>query len=739
MKKTPITPPLFLLCCLLSSTILAQSTPLMGYSEAASQAQIKLEQQFDSHITATNQDQWMKRLAARPHHPGSAYGLENAKFMEAQFRSWGYETRLEEYFVLFPTPKVRKLELVSPTKYTAVLQEPPFKEDATSGQTKEQLPTYNCFSADGDVTAELVFVNYGVPADYEELEKLGIDVKGKIVIAKYGGSWRGIKPKVAAEKGAIGCLIYSDPEGDGYFHGDVYPKGAFKNDQGVQRGSVLDMPIYPGDPLTPGIGATKDAKRLERADATTLMTIPVLPISYGDAKPLLAALSGPVAPESWRGALPITYHIGPGSARVHLKLEFDWKLTPIYNVIAMMKGSEYPDEWVIRGNHHDAWVNGASDPISGMVAVMEEAHAVGELAKTGWRPKRTIVYCGWDAEEPGLLGSTEWAEHHAAELTQKAVAYINTDGNGRGYLFASGSHTFEKFFDQITRAVTDPQTGVSIFDRIKSRYLVDGKAEPKSFKLGALGSGSDYTPFIQHLGIAAFNLGFGGEDDGGEYHTIYDSYDHFTRFKDPGFHYGVALVKVAGRTTLRLANAEYLPLEFQNSAQTIGGYVEDLMKMADNMREQTQKQNRLIREGHYKYAADPTLTFIVPAPKDEVPYFNFAPLQNAMARLKDQANAYEKALSNSKMSKEKAAVLNQLLKNMERALTRSHGLPGRPWFKHHIYAPGQYSGYGVKTLPAVREAIEQRQWDQVQPQIDILAEVLTTLSKEIEKAVLFAR
>jgi N-acetylated-alpha-linked acidic dipeptidase len=418
-----------------------------------------------------------------------------------------------------------------------------------------------------------------------------------------------------------------------------------------------------------------------------------------------------------------------------LKLEFDWQQKTLYDVIAKLKGSDYPDEWVIRGNHHDAWVNGANDPVSGLVAMLEEARSVGELAKTGWRPKRSIVYCAWDGEEPGLLGSTEWVEDHAKELEEKAVAYINTDDTGRGFLGAEGSHTLEKFFDQITHSVTDPQTGISVYDRAKALALVNGAPEPQGFKLEAMGSGSDYSPFIQHLGIAAFNFGFGGEDPGGEYHSIYDSYDDYVRFKDPGFQYGVTLAKVAGRTTLRLADAENLPFEFQHFTQTVGGFLDDLISMTDKLREKTKKENRLIQEGLYKLAADPTKPFFLPAVKDDVPFFNFAPLQNAMEQLKKQSIAYEQAITKGSIKPEKAVALNRQLKNMERMLTREQGLPGRPWYRHFIYAPGLYTGYGVKTLPGVREAIEQRQWSRVQEQIDILAGVLTGYAEGMKQAV----
>jgi N-acetylated-alpha-linked acidic dipeptidase len=433
----------------------------------------------------------------------------------AKYKSYGLDAHIETYTVLFPTPKTRVLELTSPTKYTALLKEPALKEDATSGQ-EGQLPTYNAWSADGDVTGSLVFVNYGLPDDYERLEKMGIDVKGKIVIAKYGRSWRGIKPKVAYEHGAIGCIIYSDPKDDGYSQGDVYPKGPYKSEYGVQRGSVMDMVLYPGDPLTPGVGSTKNAKRLDRMDATTILKIPVLPISYHDAQPLLAALDGPVAPDDWRGSLPITYHVGPGKATVHLKLEFDWKQVPAYDVIAMIKGSKYPDEWVMRGNHHDAWVNGASDPISGQSIMLDEARVLGEMLKTGWKPKRSIVFCSWDGEEPGLMGSTEFVEDHAKELQQKAVVYINTDDTGRGFLGASGSHALETYVNEITQDVIDPETKVTLFERNKGREAVGAASvrakkeilDRKTAHIGALGSGSDYSPFFQHLRHPVVKLRF---------------------------------------------------------------------------------------------------------------------------------------------------------------------------------------------------------------------------------------
>ncbi|MGB5554714.1 MAG: M28 family peptidase, partial [Flavobacteriaceae bacterium] len=581
----------------------AQET-MIGFTPENAKKEAALEKAFEAKLSPKNLDEWMQFMAAEPHWVGTEYGQKNAEWIQKQFKSWGYETKIETYDILFPYPKTRVLEMTGPTSYKAKLTAVPVEGDEFTAQGDALLPSYNAFSTDGDVTADLVFVNYGIPKDYEELEKLGIDVKGKIVIAKYQGSWRGIKPKLAAEKGAIGCIIYSDPQDDGYVQGDVYPKGAFKNKTGVQRGSVMDMPTYPGDVLTPGYAATKDAKRLDRKDAPTITKIPVLPISYEDAEPLLAALEGPVAPEAWRGGLPITYHIGPGPAKVHLKLEFDWKLVPAHNVIATMKGTEFPDQWVMRGNHHDAWVHGANDPISGMVALMEEARAIGELAKKGQKPKRTLVYAAWDAEEEGLIGSTEWVEDHKKELQEKLVAYINTDGNGRGFLGAGGSHSLEAMVSEVAGDVTDPQRGVSVKERRNAASLVNGGEG--EFSLSALGSGSDYTPFIQHAGIASLNLGFGGENEGGEYHTIYDTYPHYKRFKDPEFAYGVALANTAGRITLRLANADVLPFEFKQWHKTVSGYLDEIMKSTEDMRNAVEKHNKMVAKNAFELAADPT-------------------------------------------------------------------------------------------------------------------------------------
>lgn len=709
-------------------TLQAQEKKLTGYDASAGSRQLELENRFDKQLSSSHIGETIKALSSQPHHIGSARGKAVAEDILQRFKSYGWDAEIVTYQVLFPTPKERVVELKGHTTYKALLKEPALKEDVTSGQ-EGQLPTYNAWSADGDVEGELVYVNYGLPEDYEYLDRAGINVKGKIVIAKYGRSWRGSKPKVAQEHGAAGCIIYSDPKDDGYYAGDVYPEGAFKNEYGVQRGSVMDIVIYPGDPLTPNTGATANAQRLDRLQAPNLLKIPVLPVSYHDAAPLLKSLEGPVVPDDWKGALPFTYHIGGGKARVHLKLSFDWQIRPCYNVVAKLKGSEQPDQWIIRGNHHDAWVNGAADPISGLAALLEEAKAIGALHKQGYQPKRTLVYCAWDGEEPGLLGSTEWVEDHAKELKEKAVVYINSDNNGRGFLNASGSHALETLVNEVARDITDPQTQVSILARRQAADVLKA-ATPKLKKeklakqgiaIGAMGSGSDYSSFLQHLGVPSLDFGFGGEDAGGEYHSIYDSYNDYTRFKDPGFNYGVALSQTAGHTVLRLANTVTLPFDYRKLYETVNGYVNELTELTTSLRESTTIENQLIRDRKYQLATDTAKHLLPPLPKSEVPYLDFSPLQNALIGL-------DTVTASLATRKNLPAAANKALYQGEQQLLNDAGLPGRNWYKHTLYAPGFYTGYGVKTIPGVREAIEQRRWKEAQEQIGVVAAAINRLA-----------
>jgi N-acetylated-alpha-linked acidic dipeptidase len=715
---------------------------IMGFTDTNAANQINWEKQFDEQLSAKNLDIWMQYLSSHPHHVGSPQDKANAEYIANLFTQWGYQTEIASYNVLFPAPKTRLLELTGSKPFKAKLEEPTLKEDKTSGQKTEQLPSYNAFSADGDVTAELVYVNQGIPSDYEELEKMGIEVKGKIVIAKYGGSWRGIKPKVAEEHGAVGCIIYSDPEDDGYVQGDVYPEGAFRPKDGIQRGSVMDMPVYPGDPLTPGEGATKDAKRLNMSEAVTIMRIPVLPISYEDALPLLQSLGGQVVPASWRGGLPITYHVGPSKDKVHLKLQFNWDIKQLYDVIAKLPGSELPDEWIIHGNHHDAWVNGAADPISGIVSEMEEARAIGELVKKGFKLKRTLVFCAWDGEEPGLLGSTEWTEDHQAELRKKAVFYLNTDANSRGFISASGSHSLEPFFNEITNDVIDPQTGVSIKERRYALTIVTADKQArvnligdKNIKLGALGAGSDWSGFLQFLGIASMNLGFGGEGGGGVYHSIYDSYDHFVKFTDPGFQYEVTLAETCGRIMMRMANADVLPFDINSFYKTVSEYVTELKALLDNTRTETEQENKMIGDKLFDYSKDPTKYFQSPKVRDAVPYLDFSNLENTMSQLKNTSEEFQNQYSRAtQLPVDKQNELNGILYKTERSLLNEKGLPRRSWYKHQIYAPGYYTGYGVKTLPGIREAIEQRNWKEAQENIEVISKTLEAYTQQVQQA-----
>jgi N-acetylated-alpha-linked acidic dipeptidase len=730
----------------LSQPSFAQSSGLAGYSSQSSQAERDWEQKFRAGIVPENLRQNMQLLTAHPHHVGSAYNQQNAAWMLSKFKEWGFDAHIETFQVLFPTPKERIVEMIEPTKFRAKLEEPAVPGDPTSNQSAEQLPTYNAYSIDGDVTAPLVYVNYGNREDYEQLDRLGISVKGAIVLARYGGGWRGIKPKVAAEHGAIGCIIYSDPKDDGFFNGDEYPKGGWRPSGGVQRGAVTDTD-YPGDPLTPGVGATAGAKRLDIKDAKVITKIPVLPISAADALPLLSALQGEVAPEAWRGALPITYHAGPGPAKVHLKVTSNWDLKPVNDVIATLRGSVAPDEWVLRGNHYDAWVNGADDPISGMVAVLEEARVLGELHKQGWNPKRTVIVCAWDGEEPGLLGSTEWVETHRDELQKHAVAYINSDSNGRGFFYAGGSHDLEHLINDVAREIQDPEKHITVLQRRRLSQISDAhNAEERAdirkrgdLRIRALGDGSDYTAFLDHAGISALNIGYGGESDADAYHSIYDDFAWYTKFVDTDFSYGRALAETAGSAVMRLADAELIPFEYGAEAETIGRYVTDLEKLLKNKQEEITERNLELKEGMFTAIADPRKTSVPPPAKPVPPFMNFAPLLNGVEAVKKSAERYQAAFAKwqaggTDLTPETAATLNAELMQIQRTFLTEKGLPERTWFKHQVYAPGAYTGYGAKPIAAVREYMDEEKWKEAEAQVPMVGQVLENVAAAIDKA-----
>ena len=722
-------------------------SPILGYSNQGSSVQEAWEKKFRDGISPGDIRENMRRLSAKPHHVGSAYDKDNAEWILARFREWGFDAKIETFNVLFPTPKVRILEMLKPTPFRAALREAVVPQDPTSGQAGEQLPAYNAYSADGDVTAPLVYVNYGNREDYEQLDRLGISVKGAIVIARYGHGWRGIKPKVAAERGAIGCIIYSDPSGDGYYKGDAYPRGGWRPSTGVQRGSVMDTD-YPGDPLTPGVGATADAKRLQLKDAKTITKIPVLPISYADALPLLSALMGPVAPEEWRGALAITYHVGPGPAVVHLKMTSNWDIKPIYDVIATLKGSKDPDQWVIRGNHHDAWVNGADDPLAGQAAMLEEARMLGVLKAQGWSPSRTIIYCAWDGEEPGLLGSVEWVETHIDELQKHAVAYINSDTNERGFLSAGGTQDLQTFISGVAREVQDPETPMSVFQRSHLVGIAKAKdAEERSdlrkrndLVLEALGDGSDFTAFQDYAGISTLDLSFGDEDDGDQYHSIYDDFYWYTHFVDTDFAYGRALSQTAGTAMMRLADAELVPVDYAPQVDAIEKYESELEKLLKDKQEEFTERNTQLKEGVFTAINDPRRPQIPPPVETVPPYMNFAPMKNAIGGLQRSAEHFTRALEgfrekgSPELPEKSQALINADLMHISRLFLNEKGLPERPWFKNQIYAPGAYTGYGAKPVAAVREYMDEKKWAQAEAQVPQVSRVIESVAAGIDRA-----
>ncbi len=717
-----------------------------------------LEKSFDALISAADQQQWLQQMSSEPNNVGSPHDKANAEMELTLFKQWGWDAHIEQFEVLYPTPISTTLELITPEHVTLGGQEPPVAEDpsTTPAMLAKALPPYVAYQGDGDVTAPIVYVDYGMPDDYDALEERGISVKGKIVLARYGGGWRGLKPKLAQEHGAVGCLIYSDPSDDGYAGGDPFPKGGARPAGGVQRGSVADMTTFPGDPLTPGVGATTDAKRLTRAEAPTLLHIPTLPISYADASKIIGGLQGPVVTGSARGGLPLAYHWGGTDAvRIHLAVRSDWSLKPIYDVIAMLHGAVYPDQWIVRGNHRDGWVFGASDPLTGQVALMNEAKAMGDLYRQGWRPVRTIVYASWDGEEPGLLGSTEWSETHAAELKAKALLYINTDSNGRGFLNAEGSHDLQHFVDAAANDVLDPQTGVSVAARARARIVAGSYSNPDSERsdavdavksggdlpLGALGSGSDYSPFVQHLGISSIDLGFGGEgSSGGSYHSAYDTFYHVMHFDDPGLAYGATLSKVVGRLVMRAADAPRIPARYSDFANIVSHYVDQVMDLATKQREKDRTLADVRREGVFKLAASPYDPTLAPADKGITPLIDMLPLQNAADHLQRAAAAADALLDHEeRLPSAIQARINASLGPIDQLLIDPAGLPGRSWYKNLIYAPGTLTGYGAKTLPGVREGIEQRRFDDARTYVLRTAAVIENYASRLDQVATLAR
>ena len=680
--------------------------PIRGFTADQWKPQHDREDQAKTIPQAERLRIYMDRMAAQPHHAGSPGSKAVADYLAAQLSDWGLDTRIETFQALMPYPTTRVLEMTSPVRFRAKLAEPAILEDPSTSQ-ENQLPTFNAYGASGDVTAPLVYVNYGQPEDFEYLKKQGIDVKGKIAIVRYGRSWRGLKPKLAQEAGAVGCLIYSDPREDGFFQNDPYPRGPARPANGVQRGSVLDMALYPGDPLSPGWASEPNSntssRRLAREDAKTLLKIPVLPISWADAFPLLQQLTGPVVPEAWRGALPLTYHTGPGMATVHLQVDFDWATRPLYNVIATIPGSSARNQTIIYGNHHDAWVNGASDPVSGASVVLETARALSVLRKQGWQPQRTIMFALWDGEEYGLLGSTEWVEKHIDELERGGAVYINSDSTGRGPLVSGGSATLEPFLTEVLRDVADPATSKSLLEVAKDRRLPGAPEQRETeFRLEPLGSGSDYVAFLDHAGIASLNLGFASGD--GVYHSIYDSPAWYQQFSDSDRAYGRALTQVMTTSILRLADAPVLPFDYETLAGSVSRWVEEIRKQLPRGR----------------------------------PRVDLRPVSAQLTRLSTAAKAYEEELAawakrNASSPTDKLEKVDESIRKTERALLNADGLPRRSWYRSQLYAPGLLTGYSSKTLPGVREAVESQQWDEANQQAGRLTEALRAAAGQVEE------
>ncbi len=715
---------------------------------AQTRALDKIEAQFDAGVSSADQMAWLKDMSSAPNHLGSSHNKANAEMQLALFRQWGWDARIETFHALYATPISTTVELITPDRILLGGQEPAIAADASSSELADALPPYVVYQGDGDVTGDVVYVNYGMLEDYKALARAGIDVKGKIVLARYGAGLRGLKPKLAQDHGAIGCIIFSDPADDGYARGDVYPRGGMRPDGSVQRGSVVNLPIYAGDPLTPGIGATENAKRIAREDAPTILKIPTLPMSYGDAAKILSRLGGRLAPADWRGALPLAYHIGGNdSVKLRLAVKSDWKLTPVYNVIATIKGRIYPDEWIIRGNHRDAWVFGASDPLSGQVALMAEGKAIGGLLKQGWRPKRTIVYASWDGEEAALLGSTEWAEQHAGELKAKGLLYINTDNPARGILKVDGSPAFQHLVNQAAGDVTDPATGASLLARQLAAARVSAGAKPDAsvpateqaseMPLGPLGSGSDYTAFTQFLGIASLHVGFEGEGQNrGVYHSAYDSYHHFVTFDDPGLRYGSTLSKMVGRLVLRAADSETPPMRFSAFADAIGRYVRDLDRYQAERQKSDVRTRDLVKTGAYQLANNPDYPLADPIVEPIAPLVSLAQLNDALDQLRGSASAFDAAYARwgGQLAPARRAELNGLLRSIEQLLLDERGLPGRGWYRNMISAPGLFTGYAAKTLPGVREAIEERRFSEAETYVARTASVLQSYASRLDQA-----
>jgi N-acetylated-alpha-linked acidic dipeptidase len=687
---------------------------IRGFTPERAEAQRALEEKLQRIPSPESAEKHLRFLTSEPHMAGTDGSRRVAEYIRDRFRSYGLETEMKTYKVWLPQPKEVRLELIFPEKKSLATQEDPYDGDKDTHH-RNAVIGFNGFSASGEVKAEVVYVNYGLPEDYQRLRELGVRVEGKIALARYGRSFRGIKALVAQENKAVGLIIYSDPFDDGYMAGDAYPRGPYRPSSGIQRGSVYYGVFYPGDPLTPGVAATEDAKRLDPAEAKSLPRIPVMPINYRDASEILSRLNGPRVPREWQGGLPFTYHIGPGKAAVHLKVEMDYQLRAIYDPIARIRGQN-DDQWVIVGNHHDAWVFGAVDPSSGTTTMLEMARALGELVRSGWKPRRTIILACWDAEEYGLIGSTEWVEEHRDELRRKAVAYINVDSAVSGPNFGSAATpSLRAFVREAVRMVSDPQTGKSVYDAWKDnatrgqarRRSTAGTDSPASrdadVPLGVLGSGSDFTAFYQHVGIPSLDFGFGGEY--GVYHSIYDNFFWMKNWGDPNFAYHATAARVLGVLTTRMAEADVLPFDYETYAAEMQRYVGELQKLVA---------------------------------ENENGQLDLKPVIEAAATFADVAARAQKAIADPTAvaaNPSRAVKINRALVEAEQALLAPSGLSDRPWYRHTIFAPGKYAGYAAVLLPGVREAVDRGDWAAARSEAAALADALRRAAVALSTAV----
>ena len=692
----------FVTVLVLPGSLVAQERPsLMGFTAQRSTEQLGWESVMAAVPDAQTMREYHRALTRRPHHAGTEENYRLALYLRDLWEGFGFETEMVRYDILVPWPGELKLRLVQPTIIELEVTEPPIPEDPDS-YVEGGLPGMAAYAASGRAEGDVVYANYGRIGDYRRLDETGVSLEGKIVLVRYGGSpaqMRGMKVREAANRGAVGVVIYSDPEDDGYVRGDVYPEGRWRPWQGIQRGSFLDVPIYPGDPLTPFEPSIPGVERIPFEDAVTIQKIPVQPISYGEALKILTHIGGEVVPPQWQGGLPLTYHVGPGPARIEMDVEYDYQQRPVWNVFGKVEGVVEPEKFVLAGGHRDSWVLGARDPTSGAVSLLETARGVAAAVAQGFRPRRSIVFGSWGGEDFFLLGSTEWGEQFASELKENLVVYINRESYTAGNWSASGNHSLERFVIETSRDAPHPESA-TLFDAWQSQRPGD------ALRLGALGSGSDYTVFLDHLGVPSLSLGYGSPN--GIYHSLYDTFEYYQRFGDPGYLYGVAQADMVGRMVMRLANAEVLPFDFTDASRVIAGYVDELIELDEEG--QLRSELRAIGAANAEFRAAATET------------------KGVLARLLTGGAAW---VEQNEATLER---VNALIMQAEREMIDERGLWRRPWYRNLVYAPGYYEGYAAKTLPGVREPMEDGEWDIARAQASMLVEALRRVTSALTEA-----